>query len=148
MLADNLIIPGRPPRFRDLRHERNAAALRPAFIAASDLLQNYLNFAPVDFIAVQLELLRTRYPAFAPDASQAVADELDDEWLEDLEEYPLWAIQAARKAWRSKDTAFAPRSAGQLMASVRPDVTRLRMLKRRADQAIAACEALTERTAA
>lgn len=109
---------------------------------AMNKLVDTLHPAEPNQIAVELELLRARYPAFEADASDAVADELEGEWLDDLAEYPLWAIQNARRNWRKKDTAFSPRSAGQLMASVRPDVIRMRTYLRRANQAIAACEAL------
>ena len=93
-------------------------------------------------IAVNLELLRARYPAFSEDESDKVADQLEDEWLDDLSGYPTWAIVRARALWRQKDTAFSPRSAGQLMAPVRPDVNRIRTLLRRANDAIKACDAL------
>lgn len=142
MLEDNLLVPGNPPRFRNIRYERESESLYPRLVMAQVNLFDALRPASDSEIAVNLELLRARYPAFSEDESDKVADQLEDEWLDDLSGYPTWAIVRARALWRQKDTAFSPRSAGQLMAPVRPDVNRIRTLLRRANDAIKACDAL------
>ena len=61
-----------------------------------------------------LELMFSRY--YTPDRDPATERALMREWLEDLRGISIGRLKACMRAWRAKDTDFAPRAAGPLLA--------------------------------
>lgn len=90
----------------------------PAIDRAAIAWRAFSRPATEDEIFTELEKLQARYHAF--DADPALAATLDAEWLEDLDGLSIGQIMTACKAWRMSDTAFSPRSAGQLLPLTGP----------------------------
>jgi len=75
-----------------------------------------LRSAGDEFVMGAIEALTARYyQVETPDGVQYL---LTREWLEDMEEFPANLITKACRNWRKSDKGYAPKSAGQLMASV------------------------------
>lgn len=112
----------------------NLEALRGARIALNAALEP----AALDAGMTMVEKLRSRYwrGVELPD----VQTELDEEWIDDLAEYPQDLLELAARRWRRSDAGYAPRSAGQLMASVKQDYADRVYLRRAAHRAIACGE--------
>lgn len=87
----------------------------PAIRAEVEAAEDSARPATAAEILMELELLESRYHRMDHDAGTAKA--LARQWVEDLQELgvPIGHLRDRCKAWRMSDSAFAPRSAGQLL---------------------------------
>ena len=63
-----------------------------------------------------IEVLEERY--YQVDRPANLTKILRKEWLKDLSDWPLDLLAKSAQNWRQSDKSYAPRSAGQLTASV------------------------------
>lgn len=119
---------GWPRDFTTEYDKREAQALMPQILAAMEYVSEMCRPAEDDYILTKIEILESRY--FVSDLDDSTQKALDEEWLEDLEEYPADLIARACKNWRRGNNNFAPRSAGVLMESVKSEWVRRQTIMR------------------
>ncbi|SEN87406.1 hypothetical protein SAMN04489859_102031 [Paracoccus alcaliphilus] len=58
---------------------------------------------PADPLWIGQRVVTLLYHYFAADIAPAAIEAMAEDWITELREYPAWAIEAACKAWLSKD---------------------------------------------
>lgn len=85
-------------------------------------------------IATQIELLDIR--GFQKDLPEAAQARILKEWLEDLAEFPAWAVRLACRKWRRSNVGKPPYASGQLMSLVESEMREFRVTISRAREAL------------
>ena len=117
---------GWPRNFDCAQDKQIAAAQKKNIEKVKEHYLGTLQPAKAKTILGCIELLESRYYEVA--RPPELQKQLDREWIADMKDYPEDLIHQACVNWRNSNQSFAPRSAGVLMESVKPEYVRRKSL--------------------
>jgi len=130
---------GFPRRFEAQQDLAIAQKLKPSIMAAMDYYEQELQPPTGTQIAVWVELLQMKgfqKPLPVDDDGNVledVVDALNNEWIEDLQEFPADLVELACRRWRRKNINRPPYASGELMESIKPEFIRRKHIYKNAE---------------
>ena len=113
---------GWPRKFESMQDAVVAKRIRAQIIEAKDYYAQLLAADTPEMLLTRVELLSLR--GFQRDMPDAVFEQLQLDWVDDLGMYPADLVELACKRWRRSNNNRAPYACGELMESVKSEFVR------------------------